>query len=198
MLKTTWRPTRRRRASRGRRESANPYNIGRFRKIAAIQSAIYIRDRRARRTLHASSLLREVTGTMLQHLLSFVTLVSVCIAGIATYITVRHNGRQLGAQIFLAYSDRVRELRKAAALDVRDIDVIINATFLIFELYELRRRGYVSSSIWSIWDRDIADLLRTDYFRAQWGMLRPRLHNHAHFVNWVDAQLEAIAFSAGQ
>jgi hypothetical protein len=70
--------------------------------------------------------------------------------------------------------------------------VILNATFLIFELYELRRRGYVSSSIWTIWDRDIADLLRTDNFREQWGMLRTRLHNHVHFVNWVDAQLDAI------
>ena len=132
---------------------------------------------------------------MLQHLLSFVTFVSVCIAAIATYVTVRHNGRQLGAQIFLAYSDRVRELRKAAALDVRDTDVILNATFLIFELYELRRRGYLSSSIWTIWDRDITDLLRTDYFQTHWEMLRSRLHNHVHFVNWVDAQLEAIALS---
>jgi hypothetical protein len=134
---------------------------------------------------------------MLQHLLSIVTLISVGIAGIATYITVRHNSRQLGAQIFLAYSGRVREIRQAAALKSHDIELTLSATFLIFELYELRRRGYVSSAIWSIWDRDIIDLLRTDHFRAQWSTLELRLRNHVHFIKWVNDQLEDMQPSAG-
>jgi hypothetical protein len=129
---------------------------------------------------------------MLDHLLSFVTVVSVCIAALATYITVRNNNRQLGAQIFLAYSNRVREIRQAAVLNTRDLEVTLSATFLIFELYELRRRGYVSKAIWTIWDRDIGDLLRTDNFKAQWETLRVRLRNHVHFVDWVDSQLEDI------
>jgi hypothetical protein len=127
---------------------------------------------------------------MIEHLLSFVTLGSVCIAGIATYITVRNNNRQLGAQIFLAYSDRVREIRQSAVLNTGDLEATLSATFLVFELYELRRRGYVSSAIWSIWDRDIGDLLRTQKFQAQWTTLKDRLRNHVHFVDWVDAQLE--------
>jgi hypothetical protein len=129
---------------------------------------------------------------MLQHLLNFVTLGSVCVAAIATYITVRHNSRQLGAEIFLSYSDRVRELREAAALQSHDIEVTLRATFLVFELYELRRRGYISTAIWSIWDRDITDLLRTDNFRAQWGTLEARLRNHVHFVKWVNDQLKDL------
>ena len=132
---------------------------------------------------------------MLQQLIGFVTLGSVCIAAIATYITVRHNSQQLGAQIFLAYSGRVRELRQANALETRDIDVTLTATFLIFELYELRRRGYVSNAIWSIWDRDIVDLLQTDEFRAQWVTLRTRLRNHVHFIKWVNDKLEDIQSS---
>jgi hypothetical protein len=138
------------------------------------------------------SLFRDLGHNMIQQLLSLVTLASVCIAAIATYITVRHNSQQLGAQVFLAYSDRVRELRQANAREVRDIEVTLSATFLIFELYELRRRGYVSSAIWSIWDRDIVDLLRTDEFRIQWDTLRIRLRNHVHFIKWVDDQLEDI------
>src|SRR5437879_4672048 len=132
---------------------------------------------------------------MFQHVLSLVTLVSVCIAAIATYITVRHNSQQLGAQIFLAYSGRVRELRQANALESRDIDVTLSATFLIFELYELKRRGYVSGAIWSIWDRDIVDLLRTDEFRAQWDTLKIRLRNHVHFIKWVNDELQDIQSS---
>jgi hypothetical protein len=132
---------------------------------------------------------------MLEHLLSFVTFVSVGIAAIATYITVRNNNRQLGAQIFLAYSDRVRAIRQSAALSTHDLEVTLNATFVIFELYELRRRGLVSSAIWSIWDRDIGDLLRTDNFKNQWKTLSVRLRNHVHFVGWVDAQLKDIESS---
>jgi len=105
---------------------------------------------------------------MLQHLLSLVTLGSVCIAAIATYITVRHNSQQLGAQIFLAYSGRVRELRQANAQEARDIEVTLSAIFLIFELYE---------------------------FRAQWDTVKIRLRNHAHFIKWVNDQLEAIQSS---
>jgi hypothetical protein len=134
---------------------------------------------------------------MIEHLLSFVTLGSVCIAAIATYITVRNNNRQLGAQIFLAYANRVREIRQAAVLDSRDLEATLSATFLIFELYELRRRGYVSSAIWSIWDRDIGDLLHTDNFKAQWEPLRARLRNHVHVVGWVDAQLENTRSRSG-
>ena len=128
--------------------------------------------------------------SMFQHLVSLVTFGSVCIAGIATYITVRHNSQQLGAQTFLAYSGHVREIRQAAALKSPDVEMTLSATFLIFELFELRRRGYVSTAIWSIWDRDVIDLLRTDQFRAQWQSLRIRLRNHVHFIKWVDDQLE--------
>ena len=142
------------------------------------------------------SLFRGLGNNMFQHVLSLVTLVSVCIAAIATYITVRHNSQQLGAQIFLAYSGRVREIRQAAVQGSPDIEVTLSATFLIFELYELRRRGYVSSAIWSIWDRDVVDLLRTDEFRAQWDILRIRLRNHVHFIKWVDEQLKDLQSSS--
>jgi len=134
---------------------------------------------------------------MIEHLLSFVTVGSVCIAALATYITVRNNNRQLGAQIFLAYSNRVREIRQSAVLNTHDLEVTLSATFLIFELYELRRRGYVSKAIWTIWDRDIGDLLRSDNFKAQWETLRERLRNHVHFVDWVDSQQEDIRSRMG-
>jgi hypothetical protein len=131
--------------------------------------------------------------SMLEHLLSFVTVISVGVAATATYISVRNSARQLSAQIFLAYSNRVREIRQSAALTSIDLEQTLNATFLIFELYELRRRGYVSSAIWSIWDRDVSDLMRTENFRTQWKIVSVKLRNHAHFVQWVNAQLANMA-----
>jgi hypothetical protein len=127
---------------------------------------------------------------MLEHLVNYVTLGSVCVAALAAYIAVRNNSRQLGAQIFLSYSNRVREIRESIALNTDSFEAHVAATFLIFELFELKQRGYVESRIWTIWDQDIGELLRRDAFRAHWPRIRPRLQHHSHFVTWVGAQLD--------
>lgn len=128
--------------------------------------------------------------SMLEHLVNYVTLGSVCVAGLAAYIAVRNNSRQLGAQIFLAYSNRVREIRESIALNAGSLEANLAATFLIFELFELKRRGYVERRIWTIWDQDIGELLRREDFRTHWLAIKPRLQHHTHFVSWVTAQLD--------
>src|SRR5215469_3605275 len=119
---------------------------------------------------------------MLDYVLKFVAVGSLAIGAIAIYITFRHNARQLGAQIFLAYSERVRAIRQSASARDGDAEAVATATFLIFDFFELKRRGFVSRSIWSIWDRDIADLLRTEHFRQHWDKTRLRFQNHPHFL----------------
>ena len=130
---------------------------------------------------------------MIEHLVNFVALGSVCVAALAAYIAVRNNSRQLGAQIFLAYSNRVREIREAIAHNTDSFDENLSAAFLVFELFELKRRGYVENRIWTIWDQDICELLRREAFRAHWLEIRPRLSHHQHFVTWVTTQLSANA-----
>ncbi|MEI9930171.1 MAG: hypothetical protein WDM89_06385 [Rhizomicrobium sp.] len=130
---------------------------------------------------------------MIEHLLRFVAVGSVVIGAVAIFITVRNNSLQLGAQIFLAYSDRVRAIRRGAMFNSGDPEAATAAIYLIFEFYELRRRRYVSGSIWSIWDADIADLLRTEAFKAEWDVLRHNFQNHPHFRRWVDALQQTSA-----
>jgi len=136
--------------------------------------------------------------TMLKQILNFVELGSLVIGVLAVYFAVRNNTRQLGAQIFLAYSDRVWTIRRAAIFDTRNSETFAAAVFLVFELFELKRRGYVSRSIWSIWDNDIADLFRSDAFREHWAGIRPRLKNHPHFLRWVDGQLDTSRRSGSE
>jgi len=128
---------------------------------------------------------------MLEQLLSYVTLGSVGIAALATYVAVRNNSRQLSAQIFLTYSNRVQDIRKSVALNRDSLEEHLATTFLIFELFELKRRGYVERTIWTIWDQDISELLHKDDFKAHWPLIKVRLQHHIHFVNWVDSQLRA-------
>jgi hypothetical protein len=131
--------------------------------------------------------------------LKIITNLSVIIGGIAVYIAVRSNSRQLGAQIFLAYSNRIHQLRLTLDVDIdvyrplsdpTDLDsetrrAVVEALYAIFEFYSLRRRRYVATSIWIIWEPDMARLLNSTAFRHEWSLLRQRFETHPHFVAWV-------------
>jgi hypothetical protein len=124
-------------------------------------------------------------GKHMDVVLKFVTLATVIVGAIAVYIAVRNNSMQMAAQIFLAYSDRIRAIGLRGAADADDPRAVLESTYLMFEFYELRRRGYVARSIWSIWESDMVDLMNRPAYCREWGSLRYRFVNHPHFVDWV-------------
>ena len=75
--------------------------------------------------------------------LKAITFGSLLVGACALYVAVRNNSRQLAAQIFLAYSNRVREIRSTVGSDFTKPGAILEAVYLIFEFHSLRRRGYV-------------------------------------------------------
>jgi hypothetical protein len=133
-------------------------------------------------------------------ILKFVTAGSIITGVIAVYIALRNNNRQIGAQIFLAYSDRIHKLRNSLPLDADIYQLpeaiageaveaarraVITSYSLIFEFYSLRRHGYVADAIWSIWEADITRLLSTPAFRKEWPLVSRSFENHRHFSRWV-------------
>lgn len=137
---------------------------------------------------------------MLDVILKCVTAGSIVTGVIAVYIALRNNNRQIGAQIFLAYSDRIHRLRNSLPIDADIYQMpeaitgeaveqarraVITSYYLIFEFYSLRRHGYVADAIWSIWEADIARLLSTPAFRQEWPLVRRSFENHRHFSRWV-------------
>lgn len=117
--------------------------------------------------------------------LKTITFGTLLVGACALYVAVRNNSRQLAAQIFLAYSNRVREIRSAVGNDFTKPEAILEAVYLIFEFHSLRRRGYVPTPIWQIWEADMTDLLNTPSFLQLWPSIRPRFENHPHFLTWV-------------
>jgi hypothetical protein len=137
---------------------------------------------------------------VLDEILKCVTAGSIVTGVIAVYIALRNNNRQIGAQIFLAYSDRIHRLRNSLPTEADIYQMpeeitgeavekarraVVTSYYLIFEFYSLRRRGYVANAIWSIWEADIARLLSTPAFQQEWPLVRRSFEGHHHFSRWV-------------
>ncbi len=137
---------------------------------------------------------------MFDVILKCVTAGSIVTGVIAVYIALRNNNRQIGAQIFLAYSDRIHWLRSSLPIEADIYQMpekitgeaaekarraVITSYYLIFEFYTLRRRGYVADAIWSIWETDIARLLSSPAFQQEWPLVRRNFESHRHFSRWV-------------
>jgi hypothetical protein len=138
---------------------------------------------------------------LLDLILRFITLGSVLIGAAAIYTAVRNNTRQLGAQIFLAYTSRLHELRQSLSDEVyhdRLADdgpasvetqrFVRDVVQLVFELHALRRHGYVENKIWRVWDADIDRLLKAPRVRREWPRLQLEYATHPKFVAWVLAK----------
>jgi hypothetical protein len=125
----------------------------------------------------------SIGGSQLNDLVqNFVTIGSAAIAGAAAYVAVYNNNRQLGAQIFLTYSNRLLTMRRSFSSDTYGLQflddqhdelsvesrrVVVEGIYAIFEFYSLRRYGYVSKRIWKVWEPDIEQLLKTPIVQSE-------------------------------
>ncbi len=138
---------------------------------------------------------------LIELILRFVTLGSVLVGAAAIFIALRNNTRQLGAQIFLSYSERIHNLRLSLPNDYYDNGLsvaeqglldpemrryVIEILQLVFELHALKRHGYVDKQIWRVWEPDIDRLLRGAAARREWPVLAREYATHPKFVTWVE------------
>jgi hypothetical protein len=118
---------------------------------------------------------------LIDHILRFMTLGTVMIGCVAILTALYTNNRRLGADIFLKYSDRISDLRRrlptAAFLQDSGINVtemtpdqrrvVHEIIYSIFELFELKVRGFFPSAIWKIRESDVEALLCLPVFRQE-------------------------------
>jgi mannosyltransferase OCH1-like enzyme len=134
-----------------------------------------------------------------------VTLGSVITGAIAIYTALRSSNKRLGAEIFLRYSDRLSALRlniptevffdrlspMARELTLEERRSTHQAIYSIFELYALRRHGFVPATIWQIWEPDIERLLSSPTFLTEFKTMRIEFErHHPDFSRWV-AELQS-------
>lgn len=135
---------------------------------------------------------------MLDSILRFVTLGSVMTGAIAIYTALLTNNRRLGAQIFLAYTERIFNVRRALpadsyltrlkperALTAEERRAVHEACYLVFEFHALKQHGYIAANIWRIYEPDMDRLLSSPAFDEEWERLRKDFAHHPKFVDWV-------------
>jgi hypothetical protein len=112
--------------------------------------------------------------------------------------------RQMNAQLFLDYTKRFDELMRANDGSNDDFGTVMesrqpgatgpgHATLLrrylnlCSEEFYLWRRGYLSTGIWAIWEREIVRTLRKPGLREWWKAERNQFASFKEFAEYVDA-----------
>ncbi|WP_447250526.1 hypothetical protein [Mesorhizobium sp. ORM8.1] len=143
---------------------------------------------------------------MLEIVLRLLTTGSVFVGATAVYAAMHNHTRQINTQIFLAYSDRLQSIRRSMRSDLlatRAVDKdmsddseipagAMETLHLIFELFELRDQGYVRTSIWTVWSRDIDRFLNAPKIRHGREQIRREFEGHRKFIAWMDQRLDVL------
>jgi len=137
-------------------------------------------------------------GAILDYVLKFVTLGSVITGVSAIYTALKTNNRRVASQVFLVYSERIFNIRRALPPDTylsrlkserlltaEERRVVHEAFYLIFEFHALRQYGYIASDIWRIYEPDMVRLLKSPAFHEEWHALQNEFSGHPKFIAWV-------------
>ncbi len=147
------------------------------------------------------------TAAIVEIVFRFMGTSGVLACVIAVYAAQRNNTRQLDAQIFLAYSDRLQTVRHMLLAELlpiwtaelsdeersRLLPCLLRVMHLIHELYELRAQGYVKARMWAIWSRDIDRFLTTPIVRRLHPEIRLDFHGHDTFLDWIERRQAALS-----
>jgi hypothetical protein len=70
---------------------------------------------------------------------------------------------------------------------------------LCSEEYYLTRHGYLSESLWRIWEGDLKRIIASPLLKREWASLRSEFMSHRDFLEYVEGvQAESQAASAAQ
>lgn len=141
---------------------------------------------------------------MLETILRLMTTGGVFVGVAAVYAALRNHTRQLNAQIFLSYSDRLQTVRHILRTELLPIwtaelseaelagvlPSLLQVMHIIRELYELKAQGYVAARTWAIWSRDVDRFLTTPIVRGLHSEIRHEFHGHDDFIAWIERRRE--------
>jgi hypothetical protein len=128
---------------------------------------------------------------------------TIAIGSLGIYVALRNQHRQLNAQMFIEFSGRFQELLRLfpteAWLANRNpskplppssqelTDCTLYAMQFIADVYHLHKGGYISKSVWRVWEREIRKTLTGPVFQREWHGVAAEFAHTQDFVNYINA-----------
>lgn len=128
---------------------------------------------------------------------------TIAVGSLGIYVALRNQHRQLNAQMFIEFSGRFQELLRLfpteAWLANRNpskpmpapgqelTDCTLYAMQFIADVYYLHKGGYVSKSMWRVWEREIRKTLTGPVFRREWQRVSAEFAHTQDFIDYIDA-----------
>ena len=128
---------------------------------------------------------------------------TIAVGSLGIYVALRNQHRQLNAQMFIEFSGRFQELLRLfpteAWLANRNpskplppssqelTDCTLYAMQFIADVYHLHKGGYISKSVWRVWEREIRKTLTGPVFQREWQGVAAEFAHSQDFVNYINA-----------
>ena len=137
----------------------------------------------------------------LQLALQIATLISLIVGFPGLIITLNNYRRQMNVQILMKYTERYEHILDqfpADALEARfDAEAlppqspqlrlcVLKYLNLCSEEFYLTTHGYLSKSLWCIWEADLKRIVGSPLLQREWPTLRAEFESHKEFLAYVE------------
>lgn len=122
--------------------------------------------------------------------------------GLGIFVALRNQRQQLNAQMYVEFSRRFQELLRLFPTEAwlanrnpsqpmpdssRELrDCTLYAMQFIADVYHLHEGGYISHSMWRVWEREIRNTLTGPVFRREWQGVSAEFGHTGGFVKYID------------
>jgi hypothetical protein len=137
----------------------------------------------------------------LQLAVQIATLISLILGFLGLINTINSYRRQMNVQILMKYTERYENIlgqfpkgALAARFDTKVLPpespeltlCVLKYLNLCSEEFYLTRHGYLSGSLWRIWEGDLKRIIGSPLLQREWPSLRTEFLSHQDFLEYVE------------
>lgn len=126
---------------------------------------------------------------------------------VGIWVALLNQRRQLNAQMYIEISGRFQELLRlfpteawlANRIHAQHLppssqeltECTLYCLQLVAEVYQLHKSGYISKSLWVLWEREIKHILSGPVFQREWERLAADFDHNPEFLRYIDTVMRS-------
>jgi hypothetical protein len=127
---------------------------------------------------------------------------TLIVGSVGICVALVNQRRRLNAQMFIEFSGRFQELLRLFPTDAwlanlnpsqplpptsqEVTDCTLYCIQFIADVYHLHKGGYISKSLWKLWEREIKRTLTGPVFRREWDGVETEFAHNRDFLRYID------------